>query len=851
MHKQSLDANWTLRAVNDLSQIPPQIRDRAFAAWTPSCVHTVLLKHGVIEDPYLKDNESKLHWIGESDWEYRCTFDADGRLFDHERIDFCFDGLDTIATVYLNEVEIGRGENMHLAYRFDARRALRHGRNELSIIFHSPLNYARHWEKTLGPLPRSNGDGGPFNFIRKMACNFGWDWGPVCVTSGVWKEVRVEGWSHARFLSVRPDDKWKFWHSDRNVKSVDIPFEIEFTSPSARDSFDLSFELTSPNIPIGSGRKELSDFRSASGDYLLQVAPRLPQEWNPRGYGSPSLYTIRLSLLRNDLPVDAIQTRFGLRTISLTTAPDDIGREFVIKVNGRPIFAKGFNWIPDDCFLDRATKRERYRTRIQQAIDCGCNMLRVWGGGIYETDDFYDICDELGVMVWQDFPFACAMYPEEEPFKSLVEAEAKQNVIRLSSHPSLVLWNGCNENLIAYRGWGNPTWSKQVKGRTWGKGYYFDVLAKVMAENDPSRPYWPASPYSGDPDCDAGVDPNSQHHGNMHLWEVWHGQGDYTNYREFIPRFCSEFGYQAPANYATMAEALGEENLVRGNKLLEVHQKSPGGNERNERLLAKDFDLEKLDYKELHYLLQLNQARALTTGVEWFRANWPRCTGTLIWQLNDCYPVTSWSAIDSAGRKKLLWYATRKFHAERLITIHPREGVLVAHLVNDTDDVWNGECDIFVQRFVNENHAPDRLRLRSENKEISVAPRSVEQITLGSLDALKFDPTHSCIVVKVGDHRAFWFGTSDKNIAYPRPKVDLSIERAGDVHRVTLRANLLVRDLCFLIDHLDPDATVCEQMLTMLPGETATIEIESKLELTPQMLLSPPVFRTANEFGAD
>lgn len=837
MHKQSLDANWTLRAVNDLSQIPPQIRDRAFAAWTPSCVHTVLMKHGVIEDPYLADNESKLHWIGESDWEYRCTFDADGRLFDHERIDFCFDGLDTIATVYLNETEIGRGENMHLAYRFDARRALRRGRNELSIIFHSPLKYARHWEKTLGPLPRANGDGGPFNFIRKMACNFGWDWGPVCVTSGVWKEVRVEGWSGVRIASA----SCKIRSFAKAVLSYDAVVDLTFETERSN----------SEEAPIYFGIEDSDESaQSASGvttadHQTIRCEHRSRRIWWPIGYGSPDLLNFYVSS-----PCNEITGSFGLRTIQLDTDPDAIGREFVIKVNGKPIFAKGFNWIPDDCFLDRATQRERYRTRIQQAIDCGCNMLRVWGGGIYETDDFYDICDELGVMVWQDFPFACAMYPEEEPFKSLVEAEAKQNVIRLSSHPSLVLWNGCNENLIAYRGWGNPTWSKQVKGRTWGRGFYFDVLAKVMAENDPSRPYWPASPYSGDPDCDAGVDPNSQHHGNMHLWEVWHGKGDYTNYREFIPRFCSEFGYQAPANYATMREALGEENLVRGNKLLEVHQKSPGGNERNERLAAKDFDLEKLDYKELHYLLQLNQARALTTGVEWFRANWPRCTGTLIWQLNDCYPVTSWSAIDSAGRKKLLWYATQKFHAERLIAIHPREGILVAHLINDTDDAWSGECDVFVQPFESESAAPDRLRFRGDNTHVSVAPRSVQQIALGPIDALKFDPMRSCIVAKVGDRRGFWFGASDKEIAYPAPKLDVAIDRAGNVHRVALRANSFVRDLCFLIDHIDPDATVSEQLITMIPGETAAIEIESKLELTPQMLLSPPVFRTANEFGA-
>jgi beta-mannosidase len=596
--------------------------------------------------------------------------------------------------------------------------------------------------------------------------------------------------------------------------------------------------------------------------------------------------------------------RVGLRTVELDTSPDSIGSKFVVTVNGKPIFCKGFNWIPDDCFLDRANDPKRLRERIQQAVDAGANMLRVWGGGIYETDDFYNICDELGVMVWQDFPFACAMYPEEEPFKGEVEAEARENVARLSSHPSLVLWNGCNENIWAYRDWG---WKDHadVKGKTWGLGYYLDLLPRVMRETDPSRPYWAASPWSGDPDPDNGIHPNADTHGNMHVWRPWFHE-DYSSYRKFNARFCSEFGFQGPANYSTIVRALNvaatpastPEEATQASQLqnrvsaaldfgsIEMRHRQKSGNVhddgdlRNLRHLKEHFNLPGLEdliaslkvpdpkpplpdpgvvvplhasraasqcnFDDLHYLLQLNQCRALTLGVEWFRSRAPRCMGTLYWQLNDCWPgVTSWSAIDGDGKPKPLWYATRRFFADYIPTIQPEpDGSLSLYLVNDSDNKLV-VSNIPIGRYDFEMNARAEQMLTLE-----VPPRTVHRVPVGASIATPRDPTREFI--RFGDeYGCLWFFKPDKELKYSLAEYDADLMTIGeDDYRLRILAKSLMRDVCVLVDRLDPDATINEQRVTLLPGDDLTFEIRSTKPLEKQQLITAPVFQCANRFGA-
>jgi beta-mannosidase len=711
-----------------------------------------------------------------------------------------------------------------------------------------------------------------------MACNFGWDWGPALPTSGIWKPMRLEAWNSARITSVRPEVR--LLNHDRAEMIVHVNADGSSTCGRHVQLF----------LP-GHGHVAFGEAKSADGSSLLLEIDH-PRYWSPRGHGSQTQYRLCVTLfdpeegpLTNAL--DEAEVFIGLRTVELDGAPDEIGRKFVIKVNGKPIFCKGFNWIPDDCFLDRACDSARVRQRIQQAIDTGANMLRVWGGGIYETDDFYNICDELGVMVWQDFPFACAMYPEEEPFGGEVEAEARDNVARLASHPSLTIWNGCNENLWGYRDWGWKDDPNIKAGASWGKGYYFDLLPKVVSELTPGIPYWAGSPWSGDYDVDNGVPPNADTHGNMHCWAPWFRE-DYSAYRKFQPRFSSEFGFQAPATYASIASVVPENQRDFGSLEMRHRQKSGNpasddGDKRNLRHLLKHFNiagvqelLDSLDapdpkptpplcgsapllpartlpsranFDDLHYLLQVNQARALTLGVEWMRSRWPRCMGTLYWQLNDCWPgVTSWSCIDGDGRPKPLWYATRRFYAPRLLTIQPSDPAtykLGEHLtlfaINDTDEPWDAAVQIRCLNFVT---GGKRQGGRAHH---IVPPRSVGEFQLyGEPFGNPRDPQRELIVCDVDEHRAFWFFAADKDLSFPKPQFDAEWNDG----RLTIRAKSLLRDVCIFVDRLNLADTVSDQLVTLLPGESFTFEITSSRELTKEQLTTPPVFRCVNSFGA-
>ncbi len=831
MLKQPLNDNWTVRAASNLHQIPAHIRDATIPARVPGCIHTDLLRAALIDDPYFGQNEPKLRWIGETDWRYTTSFDVDSRLFDHERRDLVCDGLDTVAEIELNGSHIASTQNMHRGYRFDVRPHLKKRRNELTITFTSPVSYVQMMYEKLGHLPAVT-FGGRFNFIRKMACNFGWDWGPNVATSGIWRGVRLEGWSRSRIENVRT----RVDSVSANETILSVAVDIERTGTSA---CDIALELFRPE-----GRGEVM---FARGDGLLRFTVPHATLWWPRQHGSQYLYELNVISVEEGQS-DQVEKKIGLRTVELDTSPDDIGRKFVLKVNGKPIFCKGYNWIPDDCFLDRVTP-ERYRRRIQQARDANCNMLRVWGGGIYESAEFYDICDELGMLVWQDFLFACAAYPEEEPFRSEVEAEARENVARLSHHPSLVLWNGCNENLWGYHSWGGDDgtgqhrmWKDQLVGKTWGAGYYMDLLPRIVKELDGSRPYWAASPWSGDADIDNGLHPNLSTHGNKHIWEVWHGPGDYNNYRWFVPRFCSEFGYQGPANYSTMAHWFEPAELHRGSATMQMHQKSREGNERNDRLAAKDFDLPE-NFDDWHYLLQLNQSRALSTGCEWFRARQPVCMGTLIWQLNDCYPATSWAAIDGDGRPKPLLFATRRFYAPRLLTIQPEADAHVLYANNDTDEPWRGEAAVRRIDFAGNELAKIALA-------VDVPPRGNQRVAVLPISIVQpRDRSREMVVASLEPGRALWYFTSDRELAYPPPAPTAKLDREGDAWRLTLSTATLLRDIVINIDRVDPEAIIDDNVVTLLPGESHVFSIRSAKEMRLEALTNPPVFQCANRFG--
>jgi len=830
MFKQLLQEGWTVRPVSNLENVPAKCQG-VTPANVPGCVHTDLLRDGKIPDPYYNLNEPTLRWIGQTDWRFETSFIADEKLFEHERIDLAADGLDTVATIELNGREIAKTANMHVGYRFDVKPHLKPGKNTLAITFASAEHYAYAMEKRLGKLPYLN-NRVPFNMIRKMACNFGWDWGPEFITCGIWRGIRLEGWSDIQILADRTSIRFE---GKTAIVDCDVHVDGLRQHPGR---VDLLVKVTQPDGQVIQGRDSTDAHVPDRFGPHIEIAN--PQLWWPIGHGSQPLYKVEMEF-RNEQGklVASTERRIGLRTVELDTSPDDIGRAFTIKVNGKPIFCKGFNWIPDDCFHDRACSPERYRTRIQQAVDANANMLRVWGGGIYESNDFYDICDEMGVLVWQDFLFACAAYSEEEPIRSLVEEEVRYNVTRLSHHASLVLWNGCNENVWGYHDWG---WKLEglVKGRTWGPGYYFDLLPKWVAELDPSRPYWAASPWSGDTDVDNGLYPNLASHGNKHAWDVW-CQKPASAYRNFTPRFCSEFGFQAPPAYATLAEALPADQRVKGSPGMAAHQKHPSGDGYNAARLAESFD-EVKDFDDWLYLLQLNQARGVQTGVEWFRANMPVCMGAVYWQLNDCWPVNSWSAIDSAGRLKPLWYATRRFFAPRLLTIHRKQDEYELCAVNDTDEPWNSPVELTIYHV---NGEVKKLKTRT----IDAASRTVQRIPLRESDVVRPQGWHECLAAVAGDVRTVHFFDLDRLTYYPKPQFTAAVEHRPGETRLTINAKVVMRDVLIQADRIDPQATVNDNLVTLLPGESFTFAIKSEVKMTKEQLTTQPVMNLANRFG--
>ncbi|MEW9531643.1 glycoside hydrolase family 2 protein [Microbispora sp. NPDC049125] len=790
-----LHDGWTVTAVSSTGQLRPVVA--GLPAQVPGCVHTDLLAGGLIEDPYLDDNEERLTWVGRTAWAYETTFTWEGT--EDERADLVCEGLDTVASVLFNGVELGGTANMHRSYRFPVRHLLREGANTLRVLFDPPYGYAEEQRVALGGRPGAYAE--PYQFIRKMACNFGWDWGPTLVTSGIWRPIGIQTWSGARLAEVRP-----LVTLDGTDGRVEVHVAVE---RAAEEPLDLTVAVAgvtvTERVPPGERRAVVS----------LTVPDAEP--WWPRGHGGQALHelTVRLG------DVDSWTGRIGFRSVRL----DQTGGAFTLVVNERPVFVKGFNWIPEDTFPSRLT-RERLAERLTQAADAGANCLRVWGGGLYESDDFYDLADELGLLVWQDFPFACAAYPEEGPFRREVEAEAREHVTRLARHAGLALWCGNNENIEGHAEWG---WQDKLGDRSWGGGFYYDLLPRVVAELDPTRPYWPGTPYSGAPD----LPPNDPSKGTTHIWTVWNTH-DYTHYATYEPRFVAEFGFQGPPTYATLRTSVSDEPLTPDSPGVMHHQKAIDGHLKLLRGLG-DHLPEPRDFDDWHYYTQLNQARAMTFGVERFRAQAPHCMGTIIWQLNDCWPVTSWAAVDGGGRRKPLWYAVRRAFADRMLAF---VGDTVA-VVNDTGERWTGELAVVRSSLSGKP-------LAEQSFPVDVAPRATAAVTLPVALLRPDDPTGEVLVATLDGARTLRMSAEDPAMAYPEAEMDTAVEEIDGGLRVSVTARTIVRELALFPDRLDPRATVDDQLVTLLPGETAVFHVTGGRP-DPRALVRHPVLRCLNE----
>jgi beta-mannosidase len=809
MRRTTLHDGWTLRAVD--GPVPADQAGRVVPATVPGCVHTDLLDAGLIPDPYLDDNETKLAWIGRTGWRYETTFDWSPS---EPNTDLACEGLDTVAHIELNGVDIARTRNMHRSYRFDLSPALREGTNHLAVTFTSALAHAEAVEAELGKRPHTNRF--PFNMIRKMACNFGWDWGPELVTAGIWRPIALEEWHTARFSSVRP------------LATIDgSTGRVEVHAGLRRDG--------EGPVVVTARVGELETAVVLDGDAssaVLRLGIDQPDLWWPRGYGSPTRYdlTVKLSTVDGSV-LDEWSGRVGFRSLELDTTTDEHGRRFTFVINGMPVFAKGVNWIPDDCFPHRVD-RERYARRLTQAVDAGVNLVRVWGGGIYESEDFYDLTDEMGLLVWQDFLFACADYPEEDPVLEEVVAEAHEAVTRLAGRPSLVLWNGSNENVWLH---GEFRWGAQIGDRTWGLGYYTEILPPIVDELDGTRPYIPSSPWSFSDD----LHPNDPDHGCAHIWDVWNSR-DYTAYRDYIPRFASEFGFCGAPASSTLRRALPGEELSPSSPGVVGHYKAAAGMAGLAARLAEHFP-PPTGFDDWHWATQLTQARAVALGVQHFRSHTPRCAGTIVWQLNDCWPVISWSVVDGYGRLKPAWYALRDSYAERLMTIQPRAGRPALVLVNDTGEPWAARVGVRRAAF-------DGGELARTELIVTVDARGSSTVELPGEVVTPADPLGELLIATTAEAPAStWFFAGDLEQKLPDAEYSVATDEIPGGYRVTVTAETLLRDLTLAADLVAEDAVADRALLTVLPGETATFTVRAPAHLDPAAFTS--ALRTANQLG--
>lgn len=650
--------------------------DDWFSATVPGSVHTDLLTSGLIPDPFVADHEKDVQWVAEQDWEYRLHFDCSTDLFAAERIYLVCDGLDTLATVTLNGRLLGRTENMFRQYRWDVSSVLSSQDNELLIQFASPIRYITQ-KQAIRPLPGVSQaiPGSPY--LRKAPYQFGWDWAPQLPPIGIWKDLRLEGYNLARLEEVHlRQDHHAFGQVSVVAKIAVEKWQDVLVTASMR--------ITTPDGEILQSNTQISEEDEA----LIRLEIPDPELWWPNGYGEQPLYQVEIAIYSGDMEhtssLDQRTYQLGLRTIELRQEEDAWGRSFEFVVNGVPVFAKGSNWIPADSFPTRISD-EQLEKLIRSAAETHQNMLRVWGGGFYEDERFYNLCDRYGILVWQEFIFSCSIYPLNDPaFLENVQSEVIQNVRRLRHRACLAIWCGNNEMEWGWQSWNWDRPELQDLKAAYDRFFHHTLPEWCQAE-DPDRPYWPSSPSSHTP----FEDPNGQRQGDTHYWDVWHGRKPFTAYRSQYPRFMSEFGFQSLPPLTTIGTYAQEDDLNLTSYIMEHHQKNPSGNGLMIAQMAEHFLMPK-DFSSLVYLSMVLQAEGIRYGVEHWRRNRDRVAGTLYWQLNDCWPVASWSSVDYFGRWKALNYAARRFYAPILLSILDEPTGQSLYVTNDLRDHWNG-----------------------------------------------------------------------------------------------------------------------------------------------------------------
>ena len=757
---------------------------KVFPATVPGSIHTDLIAAGFIKDIRIDGSETEQEWIRNANSVYSARVHGLGGAAHRE---IKCDGLDTLASVSVNGTVKLVSENMHRSYVVDIS-DVAGDELDLKIEFKAPLPDALKRQEEMGKYP--NPYDMPYNYFRKMACSFGWDWGPITVTSGIWKPIWLTKWDEGI------------------LDEVGIIADVVDGVPQLRVRTVGRGNANVVQVRI-SGHGEEKSFATTLGSDEV-IACEGFELWHPRGFGEATLYSVEVSLLNGAGEViDEVVKRVGFRHVSLDQSNFGNRQKFAICINGQRVWAKGVNWIPDDPFPHRVSK-EQYAQKIHDLYSVEVNAIRVWGGGIYESDDFYDLCDELGIIVWQDFLFACAAYPETPAMFAEVEEESHQAITRLGSHASLVMWCGGNECIEGFQHWG---WQEPLAGKAWGSTFYMNTLPTALAKFDGSRPYIPGSPFST-----LQEDVKDFSSGTNHIWDVWNDTG-YQRYEEYAPSFAAEFGYNGPGSWRTLTKAIGKSNLDSRDPDVTTHQKAFFGMEKVARGLAREFSKEFTEGPAWYFAAQLVQARAVEVGLKHFRSQYETCSGSVLWQYNDMWPAISWAVLDSASSRKLSWYAMREAYRPQVLHFSGKERKLI--LINDSDMQWHDMLNLHLVGMKGEV-------IEQSSREVIVAPRSQMSYELGELfNTPAIHDIDGYLVAELGAIRTARriFDAAVHEICANNVALLERVE--GNRVQVLVEAQCFIHELSVLPELVALNRVeVSAERITLLPGESINIEIE-------------------------
>ena len=831
---RQLATGWRFRLVpgSAVAQAHPQA-----AAWrdahVPGCVQTDLLAAGVIADPFQRDNEAALQWIGLADWQYQSPLTIDAATLRHDHVELVFDGLDTFAEVSLNGQSLLATDNMFRRWRAPVKNVLRAGSNTLLVTLHSPITRLQPWllrqpyalpgefDSAFGDEPKGQQTS---NYVRKANYQYGWDWGPRYVTEGIWQPVHLETWDDLRLADFHIAQQ----HIGADAAQLLAQFDLH---ADRAGKAELRVTWTAPD---GRHRSMTLEKSLAAGDNHLDLPLRIehPQRWWPAGYGAPNLYHFRADVVVAGKVVASAGRDTGLRSVELRRQHDRWGRSFAFVINSVPIFAKGANLIPLDSFPERVTEA-RMQQILQSARDANMNMLRVWGGGYYQSDAFYAMADRLGLMIWQDLMFGGAIPPYEAAFRENTRIEATEQVIRLRDHPSIVLWCGNNEVETGWESWPDRKKFAQAIGSAErarverGMRILFgETLRGVVRRYAPDVPYWASSP-STDFDGPANVPGD----GDMHVWDVWAGSAPIEDYLKTTPRFQSEYGLQSFPTMATIHRFAEPSDLSPESPVMRAHQKFDGGNG-NRRLLfyIRKYYGEPKDFAAFVYLSQVMQAEGIELAADHLRSARPQSMGSLYWQLNDVWPGASWSSIDYFGRWKALQFHARRFYAPLRVAPIRHDGRTEVFLVSDRTAPLDAQLRTRVMdmdgRLLHEHL--DNVRVPALGS--TPAAEATDAALLQGADPYRSFAVFELLAQGRSVSRHLLYFAPALRLQLPDPGLHAGLADSGHGIVLNVHAQRLAREVW--VDFGSLDAQVSDNAFDLLPGEGVELQITGTASIT-------------------